>query len=266
MFQDRAAIVDEICKRLAQGEPLAQICRDLHMPGVTTVWEWCRDDKRISESIAQARAIGFDVIADDCLTIADTPMEGVEITTDEKGTSEKRGDMLGHRKLQIETRLKLLAKWDPKRYGDKQQLEHSVAEDTAASGLVIAQGLQLTVSGAAAAGDVLRVTQATGINTALAGGNVVQAEGVLQLATPANVSNVAMRIQANTNESTWAGNASQAAGTLQAFGPAALRTREMTVLGSGAASQARYDVRCTFNGAGTGTVLTLWKPRVRKVS
>lgn len=134
------------------------------------------------------------------------------------------------------------------------------------SGLVIAQGLQLTVSGAAAAGDVLRVTQATGINTALAGGNVVQAEGVLQLATPANVSNVAMRIQANTNESTWAGNASQAAGTLQAFGPAALRTREMTVLGSGAASQARYDVRCTFNGAGTGTVLTLWKPRVRKVS
>jgi hypothetical protein len=30
--------------------------------------------------------------------------------------------MLGHRKLQIETRLKLLAKWDPKRYGDKLSL------------------------------------------------------------------------------------------------------------------------------------------------
>jgi hypothetical protein len=30
-----------------------------------------------------------------------------------------REDMLGHRKLQIETRLKLLAKWSPKRYGDK---------------------------------------------------------------------------------------------------------------------------------------------------
>ena len=32
--------------------------------------------------------------------------------------------MLGHRKLQIETRLKLLAKWDPKRYGDKVDLNH----------------------------------------------------------------------------------------------------------------------------------------------
>jgi len=28
-------------------------------------------------------------------------------------------DMLGHRKLQIETRLKLLAKWNPKKYGDR---------------------------------------------------------------------------------------------------------------------------------------------------
>jgi hypothetical protein len=27
--------------------------------------------------------------------------------------------MLGHRKLQIETRLKMLAKFNPKRYGDK---------------------------------------------------------------------------------------------------------------------------------------------------
>jgi hypothetical protein len=30
--------------------------------------------------------------------------------------------MLGHRKLQIETRLKLLAKFNPKKYGDRQIL------------------------------------------------------------------------------------------------------------------------------------------------
>mgnify|MGYP003348157682 FL=1 len=28
--------------------------------------------------------------------------------------------MLGHRKLQIETRFKLLSKWNPKKYGDRQ--------------------------------------------------------------------------------------------------------------------------------------------------
>ena len=37
----------------------------------------------------------------------------------EKPIEVKKEDMLGHRKLQIETRLKLLAKWNPKKYGDK---------------------------------------------------------------------------------------------------------------------------------------------------
>jgi hypothetical protein len=40
----------------------------------------------------------------------------------DKATFTTVEDMLGHRKLQIETRLKLLAVWDPKRYGNKVQL------------------------------------------------------------------------------------------------------------------------------------------------
>jgi hypothetical protein len=28
------------------------------------------------------------------------------------------------RRLQVDTRLKLLAKWNPKKYGDRQQLDH----------------------------------------------------------------------------------------------------------------------------------------------
>ena len=40
----------------------------------------------------------------------------------DQGTSTTVEDMLGHRKLQIETRLKLLSKWDPKRFGDRVAL------------------------------------------------------------------------------------------------------------------------------------------------
>lgn len=133
MSYPKDELVPEICARLAQGEPLAQICRDPHMPGVTTVWEWQHADKSIAESIARAREAGHDVLAAQCLEIANTPVIGEEQTTKADGTVEvKRGDMLGHRKLQIETRLKLLAKWDPKRYGERQAVEHSVSEDTAA--------------------------------------------------------------------------------------------------------------------------------------
>lgn len=90
------------------------------MPGVQTVYDWMEAHPAFAVSFARARARGFDAIAADTLAIADTPVEGEETTEKPDGSVEKkRGDMLGHRKLQIETRLKLLAKWDPKRYGEK---------------------------------------------------------------------------------------------------------------------------------------------------
>ena len=143
MYANRDALVDEICTRLGTGEPLAQICRDMHMPAVRTVAEWADTSPEISASIARARLEGFDALAAQCLEIANTPMLGIEekvtpAVRNQQGdvvvpeTIEvKRGDMLGHRKLQIETRLKLLAKWDPKRYGEKQQVEHSGTIDSA---------------------------------------------------------------------------------------------------------------------------------------
>ncbi len=113
-------VADAICARLSAGEPLAQICRDDGMPAVRTVSDWKKANDAFSADFARAREDGFDQIAADCLDIADTPLEGVETTTKPGGEKEVRtGDMLGHRKLQIETRLKLLAKWDPKRYGEK---------------------------------------------------------------------------------------------------------------------------------------------------
>ena len=114
------ALAEEICQRLGKGEPLAVICRDEHMPAVRTVSDWKEAYPEFSANFARARDDGFDAIAADCLEIANTPLEGVETVTKDDGKTEIRaGDMLGHRKLQIETRLKLLARWDPKRYGEK---------------------------------------------------------------------------------------------------------------------------------------------------
>lgn len=94
-------LLEEISDRLAKGEPLAVICRDDHMPSDRTVRNWMADAD-IASVIARAREVGFDVIASDCLNIAD-----------DKGGEPQRD------RLRVDTRLKLLAKWDPKRYGDK---------------------------------------------------------------------------------------------------------------------------------------------------
>lgn len=133
------AIVDSIIEQLSQGTPLAEICRQDGMPTRRTVNNWTREHPEFAERYEAARDDGFDVIAADCLRIADTPQEGViekyeqvpidnpddpdgEPTTEFRIVERKTEDMLGHRKLQIETRLKLLAKWDPKRYGEKMTL------------------------------------------------------------------------------------------------------------------------------------------------
>ena len=120
------ALAEEVCERLSNGETLEDICRSAHMPATRTVYLWTETHASFAADFARARTRGFDALAAEALRIANTPVDGVEyITTADGGVEERRGDMLGHRKLQIETRLKLLAKWDPKRYGEKLGLEHS---------------------------------------------------------------------------------------------------------------------------------------------
>ena len=118
----------EMCDRLSNGEPLRQICRDEHMPHWTQVYEWLSRNEGLSLQVARAREAGYDALAEEALEIADTPKlgakkvfsSGSEEGEDNMTVTEE--DMLGHRKLQIETRLKLLACWNPKKYGTKVAL------------------------------------------------------------------------------------------------------------------------------------------------
>jgi hypothetical protein len=109
-------IADEICARLAQGEPLAHICRDDHMPAVRTVSHWKEANDVFKANFARAREDGFDQIAAECLEIADDTSD--DTLYGERGPHANT-EWISRSRLRIETRLKLLAKWDPRRYGEK---------------------------------------------------------------------------------------------------------------------------------------------------
>lgn len=116
-----------ICEQLSEGIPLRQICRENEgFPAWRTVYDWMGRDPELAASIARARDIGYDAIAEECLLIADTPQFGQKQVMSDEGATTTVEDMLGHRKLQIETRLKLLAKFHPTKYGDKLGV-HGVA-------------------------------------------------------------------------------------------------------------------------------------------
>lgn len=128
-------IAQQICEQLSEGIPLRQICRQEGFPAWRTIYDWMwRDDALgdkgvgLSTAIAYARDLGYDAIAEDCIIIADTPQLGQTQVMDDKGSRVTIEDMLGHRKLQIETRLKLLAKFNPKKYGDRVQMVGSSDE------------------------------------------------------------------------------------------------------------------------------------------
>jgi len=78
------------------------------MPGVQTVYDWAFKYEDFSVAIVRARDQGFDAIAQKALEIAD-----------------ERGEDPQSRRVMVDTRLKLLAKWCPKRYGDKIEVEQT---------------------------------------------------------------------------------------------------------------------------------------------
>ncbi len=117
-------IATAICEKLANGDSLRSVCESEEMPAESTVRSWALDDiQGFGAQYTRAREIGFEKRAEEILLIADTPLIGVKTKTNEKGEVETtEGDMIEHRRLQVDARKWLLSKMLPKRYGEKLAL------------------------------------------------------------------------------------------------------------------------------------------------
>jgi len=131
------AVVRRIIEGLTAGTPLTVICKADDMPGVRTVYDWMERDADLSAEIARARDMGWDAIAVEALQIMDADPERVVTETGED-RRESRIDGAGVQRAfrRAELRLKLLAKWDPKRYGDRTVL---AGDDSAPLNIVVTQ-------------------------------------------------------------------------------------------------------------------------------
>lgn len=100
-------LADEICERLAKGESLRSICRDEHVPSLTTVLRWVEEKPEFSEQYARAREAQADTLADEIISIADDDAEDVNRS-----------------RLRVDARKWVASKLKPKRYGDKIDHNH----------------------------------------------------------------------------------------------------------------------------------------------
>jgi hypothetical protein len=111
-------IAEEICARVIAGEFVSHICRDDHMPDVTTIWRWCREKPEFREQMDTAKELQADRIFEEMLEISD----GV-LPDGASGDNRKDWDQVQRAKLQIDTRKFVVAKLLPRRYGDRQVIE-----------------------------------------------------------------------------------------------------------------------------------------------
>lgn len=105
----------EICAHIADGKSMRSICRDEHMPALSSVFLWISNNPEFSEQYARARDMQADAMAEDMLDIADTPPQMGERGIDSADVADKR--------LRIDTRKWIASKLKPKKYGDKLEQE-----------------------------------------------------------------------------------------------------------------------------------------------
>ena len=103
-------VIEEVLSRIAQGETLAALGRELGFHPQSWA-DRMRADEGLAIAYAHARDVGADVIAEDALRIMEEEPARVEGKIDPGHVQWQRA--------RVDTRLKLLAKWNPKKYGDK---------------------------------------------------------------------------------------------------------------------------------------------------
>lgn len=128
---DRADTLEAqmIVEYVSDGMPLAQAARTLGISRAATIYDWMDKSPRFREMMERARDLGADAIAEQILDIADDSDNDYVEGTDRWGNPKIMLDKehIQRSKLRAEVRLKLLAKWHPKKYGEKLQVEQKTA-------------------------------------------------------------------------------------------------------------------------------------------
>lgn len=143
-------LANEILGRMAGGETVNQICRDLEVKGTkiapSTVRLWVLDNREgFAERYARARDMMLDYWAEDTIDIADDGRNDWAERQNSDGSTYTVVDHehISRSKVRIDTRKWILSKLKPERYGDKVEI------DTPADG-GIAQAAAVTMGALAA--------------------------------------------------------------------------------------------------------------------
>jgi hypothetical protein len=149
-FYTREEQIEHILGEVSSGRSLWTVLEhDEGMPSHSVFWRWHMADEDLRDNLARARLNGVEAHMEKAVHIAETPQMGSVVTIkphfDKEGnlageiTEVRKEDMLGHRKLQIETLLKRAQMIAPRKYGPKMDLTSGGEKIEGATGDVAAR-------------------------------------------------------------------------------------------------------------------------------
>ena len=112
-----------ICESLMVGMSLRRICELDDMPAISTVMQWLASGKDgFMEQYAHARQVQAEYLLDELIDIADDSSKDYVIVDGQERLDQEH---IQRARLRIDTRKWNIEKLAPKKYGAKQQLEHT---------------------------------------------------------------------------------------------------------------------------------------------
>lgn len=125
---ERNHAAERICELLEETpKGLDHICETFpELVTARTFHRWLEKSPDLRQRYARAKERQADFLAAEVIRIADTPCKGIKVKTDSDGNKEvTEGDMIEHRRLQVDARKWLAGKLAPKKYGDKVEVENT---------------------------------------------------------------------------------------------------------------------------------------------
>ena len=105
------------------GKSLRSVC-ELNGVKPSTFLLWVANDSALAEQYTRAMQVRADTHFSEIVEISDTQEIGKIETTKEWGVEEKVADMVEHRRLRIDARKWVIARMNPRKYGDQQRHVH----------------------------------------------------------------------------------------------------------------------------------------------
>lgn len=115
----------QICSLIMAGQSLREVCRREDMPSRSTVQSWLVKHEEFSDQYARACQIRQEELFDEIFEIADDGSnDWMDRQVGDKTVEVVNQEAIQRSKLRIDARKWVLSKMNPKKYGEKLDLNH----------------------------------------------------------------------------------------------------------------------------------------------